>query len=83
MNNELKMMLGMCHQVEKIDGQGNFSMCLCVVIDVLVQQVLIDALEGNKLEKTTDDEWKVIEQNSASKIRLPFFEVKYSVIKDD
>ena len=55
MNNEIKMMLGMCHQVEKIDGQGNFSMCLCVVIDVLVHQVLIDALEGNKLEKTTND----------------------------
>ncbi|OEL29737.1 Calmodulin-binding receptor-like cytoplasmic kinase 3 [Dichanthelium oligosanthes] len=38
--------------------------------DVLVQQGLIDALEGNKPAKTFDGEWKVMERKAVSTIRL-------------
>jgi len=32
-----------------------------MVQDMLIQQGLIDALEGTKPDKTTDEEWKVIQ----------------------
>ena len=51
----------MWNQVEKFDGKRNLSVWQCVVQDVLVQQGLIDALEGTKPDKTTDEEWKVIQ----------------------
>ena len=56
----------------------------CVVQDVLVQQGLIDALEGTKTEKTTDEECKVMEWKAVSTIRLCLSdEVKYSVIMEN
>ena len=76
-------MSGMWNQVEKFDGKRNFSVWQCVVQDVLVQQGLIDALEGTKPDKTTDQEWKVMEQKAVSTIRLSASnEVKYLVIKE-
>ena len=74
-------MSGMWDQIEKFDGKGNFSVWQCVVKDVLVQQGLIDALEGSKSEKTSDEEWKVMEQKAVSTIHLCLSdEVKYSII---
>ena len=61
-------MSGMWNQVEKFDGKGNFSVWQCVVKDVLVQQGLIDALDGKKGDKTTDEEWKVVERKAVSTI---------------
>lgn len=81
---EIKTMSGMWNQVEKFDGKGNFSVWQCVVTDVLVQQGLIDALEGTKPESTTAEDWKVMERKAVSTIRLCLSdEVKYSVIKEN
>jgi hypothetical protein len=45
---------------------------------------LIDALVGTKPDKTTDEEWKVMERKAINTIRLcPSDEVKYSVIKEN
>ena len=72
----------MWNQVEIFDGKGNFSVWQCRVQDALVQG-LIDALEGTKPDKTTDQEWKVMEQKAVSTIRLSASnEVKYLVIKE-
>ena len=77
-------MSGMWNQIEKFDGKGNFSVWQCVVKDVLIQQGLIDALEGSKPEKTSDEEWKVMERKAVSTIRLCLSdEVKYSIIKEN
>ena len=38
----------MWNQVEKFDGRENLSACQCVVNDAIVQQRLIDTLDGNK-----------------------------------
>ena len=77
-------MSGMWNQVEKFDGKRNLSVWQCVVQDVLVQQGLIDALEGTKTEKTTDEECKVMEWKAVSTIRLCLSdEVKYSVIMEN
>ena len=71
-------MSGMWNPIEKFDGKGNFSVWQYVVKDVLVQQVLIDALEESKPEKTSDEEWKVMERKAVSTIRLCLSnEVKY------
>lgn len=41
-----------------------------MVTDVLDQQGLIDALEGNKLDNRTAEEWKVMEQKAINTILL-------------
>ena len=58
----------MWNQVEKFDGKRILSVWQCMVQDVLVQQGLIDALEGTKQDKTTNQEWKVMEQKVVSTI---------------
>jgi hypothetical protein len=77
------MMIGMWNQVEKFGGKGNFSLWQSMVQDVLVQQGLIDALEGTKLNKTTDEEWKVMEWKTTSKIRVYLSDITYSIMKED
>ena len=73
----------MWNQVENFDGKGNFNVWQCRVQDALVQG-LIDALEGTKTEKTTDEECKVMEWKAVSTIRLCLSdEVKYSVIMEN
>ena len=55
-----------------------------MVQDVLVQQGLIDALKGTKPDKTTDEEWKVMEQKSVNTIQLCLFaEVRYSIVGNE
>ena len=58
----------MWNQVENFDGKGNFNVWQCRVQDALVQQGFIDALEGTKQDKTTNQEWKVMEQKVVSTI---------------
>jgi hypothetical protein len=74
----------MWNQVEKFDAKENFSVWQCVVTYVLVQQGLIDNLEGNKPESTAAEEWKVMERKAVITIRLCLSdEVKYLVIKEN
>ena len=55
-----------------------------MVKDVHVQQGLIDAPEGNKQDKTTNEDWRAIERKVVSTIRLCVSdEIKYSVIKEN
>jgi hypothetical protein len=60
----------------------SLSVSIQVTTDVLVQQGLTHALEGIKPDKTTDEEWKVMEREAVSTIRLCLSnEVNYLVIK--
>lgn len=55
--------------VEKFDGQRNFSIWQCEVMDVLVQQELEIALEDMP-EDMKEDDWKKINRKACGHIRL-------------
>ena len=55
--------------VEKFDGQRNFSIWQCEVMDVLVQQELEIAL-GDMPEDMKEDDWKKINRKACGHIRL-------------
>ena len=68
----------MWNQVENFDGKGNFNVWQCRVQDALVQQGFIDALVGTKPDNSTDEEWKLVEQETVNTIQLCLSsEVKY------
>jgi hypothetical protein len=54
----------------KFDGSGNFRLWQRRVKDLLVQQGMVKALYGTKLEGMADIDWKELEAKAMATIRL-------------
>ena len=70
-------------QIERFDGNSNFSIQQSTVKDVLVQHGLLKALQGKKPEKMSDENWEELEARAVSTIRLSLApELQYRVLNE-